>query len=68
MKFYFFIARKHGFDFKFFNNHCKETAGHLGSDKTIERIKSRFFWTNLSRDVKKFVKELPANKAPKKIL
>ena len=37
--------------------HCKETAGHLGTDKTIEKIKSRFFWTNLSRDVKKFVKE-----------
>ena len=37
--------------------HCKETAGHLGTDKTIEKIKSRLFWTNLSRDVKKFVKE-----------
>ena len=37
--------------------HCKETAGHLGTDKTIERIKSRFFWINLSKDVKKFVKE-----------
>ena len=23
--------------------HCTETAGHLGTDKTIERIKSRFF-------------------------
>ena len=37
--------------------HCKETAGHLDTDKTIEKIKSRFFWTNLSKDVKKFVKE-----------
>ena len=27
------------------------------TDKTIEKIKSRFFLTNLSRDVKKFVKE-----------
>ena len=37
--------------------HCKETAGHLGTDKTIEKIKSRFFWVNLSRDVKKFICE-----------
>ena len=36
---------------------CKETAKHLGTDKTIEKIKSRFFWINLSRDVKKFVRE-----------
>ena len=31
--------------------HSKETAGHLGVDKTIEKIKQRFFWINLSRDV-----------------
>ena len=37
--------------------HNKETAGHLGVDKTLERVKSRFFWINLSRDVKKFVRE-----------
>ena len=36
--------------------HCIETAGHLGTDKTIEKIKSRFFWINLSKDVKKFIK------------
>ena len=28
----------------------------MGTDKTIEKIKSRFFRTNSSRDVKKFVK------------
>ena len=37
--------------------HCKETAGHLGTENTIEKIKSRFFWVNLSRDVKKFIRE-----------
>ena len=26
-------------------------------DKTLEKVKSRFFWINLSRDVKKFVRE-----------
>ena len=37
--------------------HCEETAGHLGTDKTIEKIKSRFFWISLNRDVRKFIKE-----------
>ena len=37
--------------------HSKETAGHLGIEKTIEKIKQRFFWINLSRDVKKFIRE-----------
>ena len=37
--------------------HCKETAGHLGTDKTIKKIKSRFFWFNLSKDVKNFIRE-----------
>ena len=36
---------------------CKETAGQLGIDKTIEKIKSRFFCKNLSRDVKRFIRE-----------
>ena len=30
--------------------HNNETAGHLGVDKTLERVKSRFFWINLSRE------------------
>ena len=34
----------------------REIAEHSGTDKTIEKIKSRFFCTNLSKDVKKFVK------------
>ena len=37
--------------------HRKETAGHLGTYNTIEKIKSRFFWVNISRDVKKFIRE-----------
>ena len=37
--------------------HSKETTGHLGTDKTIENIKSRFFWINLSINVKKLVQE-----------
>ena len=37
--------------------HCKEAAGHFGIDKTIGKIKSRFFWINPSRDVKRFIRE-----------
>ena len=44
-------------DLKIKELHWKETAGHLGTEKTIKKIKSRFFWVNLSRDVKKFIKE-----------
>jgi len=48
--------------------HCKETAGHLGTDKTIERIQSRFFWTNLSRNLSREIRprmpQLPESKTP----
>ena len=44
-------------DLKMKELHCKETAGHLWTDKTLEKIKSMFFWINLSMDVKKFVRE-----------
>ena len=30
--------------------HCKEAAGHLGIDKTSEKVKSRFFWINIRPD------------------
>ena len=29
----------------------------LWIDKTIEKVRSRFFWINLSRNVKKFIRE-----------
>ena len=34
-----------------------EICGQLGTDMTIDKIKSRFFQINLSRDVKKFIRE-----------
>ena len=36
--------------------YCKKTAGQLGTDKMIDKIKSRFFWIILSRHVKKFIR------------
>ena len=35
--------------------HDKRTAGHLGINKTIARIKSKFYWPGLSKDVKRYV-------------
>ena len=35
---------------------CGKTGGLKGSEKTLERIKERFFWVNLARDVKTYVK------------
>ena len=52
-----YVMSKNEINLRMQELHCKETAGHLGTDKTIERINSRFFWTNLSRDVNKFLKE-----------
>ena len=30
-------------------------GGHLGRDKTIEKVLSRFYWKNINGDVRKFV-------------
>ena len=32
--------------------HTKETAGHLGVNKTLERVKDRFYWPGCTKDVK----------------
>nr|CAI5868528.1 unnamed protein product [Callosobruchus analis] len=34
-------------------------SGHLGITKTLQRIKDRFYWTKLQKDVKKYVKGCP---------
>ena len=31
------------------------TGGHLGRDKTIEKIESRFYWRNMNGDIRDFV-------------
>ncbi|PKU63129.1 ATP-dependent DNA helicase RecG [Dendrobium catenatum] len=35
--------------------HCGGLAAHVGRDKTIEQLQSRFFWPHLRRDVSKFI-------------
>lgn len=36
--------------------HAGMEGGHLGRDKTIEKICSRFFWKNMTDDIKNYVK------------
>ncbi len=38
--------------------HCHDAkwSGHLGISKTLQRVKDRFFWTNMNRDVELYVK------------
>ena len=37
--------------------HSHKTAGHLGRDRTILSIKSRFYWPGMSSDVKRWCKQ-----------
>ena len=36
--------------------HDHSLAGHLGRYKTYEKIKRRFFWINMYKDIKKYIK------------
>ena len=36
--------------------HASPVAGHLGTARTIQRAKTNFYWLNLDRDVKEYVK------------
>lgn len=37
------------------SNHSEPTAGHLGIFKTLKRLKLRFFWPDMHKDVTNFV-------------
>ena len=39
-----------------FSHHCEPLSGHWGIAKTLHKIKNRYYWTNLQKDVEKFVK------------
>ncbi len=39
--------------------HDDKTAGHLGSSKTIDRVKSRFYWPKWEPEVKQYVQSCP---------
>ena len=36
--------------------HDSKTAGHLGQARTVEKIKTRFYWYKISQDIKSYCK------------
>lgn len=53
-------------------NHDHPTAGHGGVNRTTQRIRSRYFWRNMQRDIETYVKSClecqkfkPSNQLPK---
>ncbi len=41
----------------FENSHSKRTAGHFGRDRTIDNIRSRFYWPGMTSDITRWVQE-----------
>jgi len=37
--------------------HIHVLGGHLGRDKTIKKICSRFFWKNMCDDIKEYIRQ-----------
>lgn len=53
--------------------HDVRTSGHLGVDKTLERVRERIYWTGLQQDVRNYVLGSPGaekrkNRAAGKII
>ncbi|KYB24698.1 hypothetical protein TcasGA2_TC031841 [Tribolium castaneum] len=42
-----------------YNHHSDPLSGHLGTTKTLEKIRERYFWTGQQKDVEKFVRGCP---------
>jgi transposase InsO family protein len=36
--------------------HCDPAAGHSGRNKTLRRVREKYYWPRMARDVKKFVR------------
>lgn len=51
---YQFVAPKEVRDFIFEQLHSSKFSAHFGRDKTLELIKRRFYWPNLSESVKRW--------------
>lgn len=51
---YQYVAPKEIRDYIFKQLHCKDVSGHFGRDRTLEMIKRRFYWPNMSDSVKRW--------------
>ncbi|KAF2890342.1 hypothetical protein ILUMI_15832 [Ignelater luminosus] len=49
-----------------FSHHSDPTAGHLGFTKTYFKIKHRYYWDGMLKDIEKFVKGCPDCQARKR--
>ena len=50
------IVRKHEFEGIMYIAHDIELSGHFGMEATYERIKDRYYWDGMKRDVETYVK------------
>ena len=48
-----------------YSNHSEPLSGHLGTTKTLYKIKNRFYWNGLQKDIEKFIKGCPDCQARK---
>ena len=42
-----------------FDLHSAPTAGHLGINKTLDKMRQRFYWVGMKADVRSFIRECP---------
>ena len=50
------VIRKHEFEGIMFINHDHSTAGHFRIKATFERIKERYYWKGMGKDIEVYVK------------
>ena len=43
-----------------YQGHAAKTAGHLGVEKTLARLKLDYFWKTMAQDVKKYCDACPS--------
>ena len=43
-------------DMLLYNFHTSPLGGHFGIKKTIENIKEKYFWSNMTEEIKQYIK------------
>lgn len=50
------VVRKYEFEGLMYMMHDNELSGHFGIEATIERIKEKYYWKNMRKDIEQYVK------------
>ena len=50
------VIRKHEFESLMYIAHDHELSGHFGIDATYERIKDKYYWRGMKKDIEAYVK------------